>query len=63
MFFVHLHANGNPLRVTHKRTVQKGASLGTRYTPASTSNTPVTRVYVGKKGDMQVRSPLSTGAL
>ena len=67
VFFVDLHANGNPLHVTRERTVHKDASLGKRYTPASTSNTSsntqVTRVHASKKGDMQVRLPLSIGAL
>ena len=62
-FFLNLHANGNPSRVLHERTVHEGASLGTRYMPASMSNTQVTRVHAGKKGDTQVRSPLSTIAL
>ena len=62
-FFVDLHANGNPLRVTHERTVHEDASLGKRYTPASTSNTQVTRVHASKKGDTQVRLPLSISAL
>ena len=48
-FFVDLHANGNPLRVTHERTVHEEASLGKRYTPASTSNTQVTRVHASKR--------------
>jgi len=30
--FANLHTNENPLRVTHKRTIQAHASLGTRYT-------------------------------
>ena len=62
-FFVDLHANGNPLRVTHERTVHEDASLGKQYTPASTSNTQVTRVHASKKGDTQVCLPLSIGAL
>ena len=61
--FVDLHANGNPFCVIHEHTVHEGGSLGTRYTPASTSNTQVTKVHAGKKGDTQVRLPLSTGAL
>ena len=39
------------------------ASLGTRYTPASTSNTQVKRVHTGKKSYTQVHSPLSTDTL
>ena len=39
--FVDLHAIGNSLHVIHKRTVHEGTSLGTQYTPASTSNTQV----------------------
>ena len=61
--FVDLHANGNPLLVTRERTVHEDASLGKRYTPASTSNTRVTRVHTSKKGVTQVRLPLSIGAL
>ena len=61
--FVDLHTNGNPSCVIHKRTVHEGATLGTRYTPTSMSTTQVTRVHPGKKGDMQVRSLLSTGTL
>ena len=62
-FFVDLQANGNPLRVTREHTVHEDASLGKRYTTASTSNTQVTRVHAYKKGDTQVRLPLSIGAL
>ena len=54
-----LHANGNPFCVIHEHTVHEGTSLGTRYTPTSTSNTQVTTVHAGKKGDTQVRLPLS----
>ena len=62
-FFVDLHANGNPLRVTCERTVHEDESLGKRYTPTSTSKTWVTRVHASKKGDTQVRLPLSISAL
>ena len=61
--FCRLHTNKNPSHVIHEHTVHEDVSLGTRYTLASTSNTQVTRVHTGKKGDTQVRSPLSTGAL
>ena len=61
--FVDLHANRNPLRVTRERTVHEDVSLGKRCTPASTSNTQVTRVHASKKGDTQVRLPLSISAL
>ena len=61
--FCRLHANKNPSRVIHEYTVHEDASLGTRYTLASMSNTQVTRVHAGKKDDTQVRSPLSTDAL
>ena len=57
------YANRNPLRVTRERTVHEDASLGKRHTPASTSNTRVTRVHASKKGDTQVRLPLSIGTL
>ena len=63
LFFGDLHANRNPSRVIHECTVHEGASLGTQYMPTSVSNTWVARVHAGKKGDTQVRSPLSTGAL
>ena len=63
MVFVNLHANGNPSPVIHECTIHECASLGTRYTPASTSNMQVTRVNTIKKGDTHVHSPLSTGAL
>ena len=56
-FFVDLHAHGNPLCVTRERTVHEDASLGKRYTPASTSNMQVTRVHESKKGDTQVCLP------
>ena len=46
--FVDLHAIGNPSCVIHERTVHEDVSLGTRYTPASTSNTQVTRVHADK---------------
>ena len=48
-FFGDLHANENPSCVLHERTVHEGATLGTRYTPASTSNMQVTRVHTGKR--------------
>ena len=54
---IKLHAIGNPLHVIHKCTVHEGVGL------ASTSNTQVTRVHAGEKGDTQVRSSLSTGTL
>ena len=47
----------------HERTVHKGASLGNGYTPASTSNTQVTRVHAGKKVETQVCLFVCTGAL
>ena len=62
-FFVDLYTIGNPSCVIHEPTVHDGASLASRYTPISMSNTQVTRVHAGKKGDTQVHSPLSTGAL
>ena len=62
-FFVYLHANGNPPCVIHEQTVHEGASLGTLYKPTSMSNMQVTRVHTIKKGDTQVHSPLSNGAL
>ena len=61
--FVDLHTNQNPSRVIHEHTVHEGTRLSTWYTPASTSNTQVTRVHAGKNGDTQVRSPLSTSTL
>ena len=61
--FVYLHVNGNPSRVIHECIVHERASLGKQYMPASTSNTQVTRVHECEEGDMQVRSPLSTGPL
>ena len=61
--FVDLHANENPSRAVHERTVHTRASLGTRYMPASMSNTQVTRVRAGKKSYTQVCLPLSTGTL
>ena len=39
----------HPLRVTREFTVQARVSLGTQYTPASTSDTQVTRVHAGKE--------------
>ena len=43
--FGDLHANRNPSRVIHECTVHEGASLGTRFMPASTRNTQVARVH------------------
>ena len=62
VFFANLHANKNPLHVTRQHIVQARASLGTRYTPASTSGTQVTRVHASSKSYTQVCSRLSAGA-
>ena len=62
-FFGNLHASKNPSRVTYECTVHGRASLVTRYTPTSMSNTQVKRVHTGKNSYTQVREPISTGAL